>query len=316
MKKITLFAAVACMALAAQAQYTCDPGMDYVKNKGPKSVDYIILADEAVAEFTAAGAKVQYVGPSAEEGRNLWYWAGFNPADDTFPRVDMHDGGYTSVEVQGTAGWSGAGFAINCPKSEVPGPGVNLSHFTDETMFHIAYFSPTANAPVSVGCILLDGGDFGSNPAKFALGDSFDDNGVIYPTIGPKAGDDWAGIEISLGSLKKIWPAFSLANANTWGGNIFAWLAGNVAGQTIAFDAMYFYSTEEAGINETGVEKNVGFVITDQTVNAMGANGIVLYNMAGQVVKSSNGTTLGLNGLTAGIYVAKAAGKTCKVIVK
>jgi hypothetical protein len=96
-----------------------------------------------------------------------------------------------------------------------------------------------------------------------------------------------------------------------------SFLGGGVQGQTFAFDAVYFYNTESAGLNEVGADsKNADFVVTDNTVNVMGANGIVLYNMAGVAVKSTNGTTLGINGLPAGVYVAKAAGKTCKVVVK
>ena len=317
MKKFTLFAAAACMAMAANAQYTCDPGAENVLAKKPTSVDYIILSEEAIAAFQGAGAKMQYVGPSPDEGRNLWYWNGFDAGSDAYPRVDFDNGGYTSVEVNGVGGWSGAGFAINGPLSDDKGPGVDLSHFNDDTMFHIAYMSPTNNAPASIALILLDDGANGSQPAKVALGDAFNDNGAIFPAIGPKAGDDWQGIEISLGNLKKLWPLFDLKNKAAWGGNIMSFLGGGVAGQTFAFDALYFYNTnEEGGLNEVGVNSNVEFIVTNNTVNVAGANGIVLYNIAGAAVKSTEGTTLGINGLPAGVYVAKAAGKTCKVVVK
>ena len=316
MKKFTLFAAAACMAMAANAQYTCDPGAENVLAKKPTSVDYIILSEEAIAAFQGAGAKMQYVGPDANEGRNLWYWDNtFNPGSDAYPRVDFDNGGYTSLEV-GNAGWSGAGFAIDGPLNSAF-PGVNLSHFNDDTMFHIAYMSPTNNGPASVALILLDDGANGSQPAKVALGDAFNDNGAIFPAIGPKLGDDWQGVEISLGTLKKLWPLFDLKNKAAWGGNIMSFLGGGVAGQTFAFDALYFYNTnEEGGLNEVGVNSNVEFIVTNNTVNVAGANGIVLYNIAGAAVKSTEGTTLGINGLPAGVYVAKAAGKTCKVVVK
>lgn len=317
MKKFTLIAAAACMAMAANAQYTCEAGAENVVNKKPTNVDYIILSEEAIASFTGVGAKMQYVGPSPDEGRNLWYWNGFNAGSDAYPRVDFDNGGYTSVEVNGQDGWSGAGFAINGPLSADKGAGVNLSHFNENTVFHMAYFSPTNNAPASIACIVLDDAANGSQPAKFALGDAFNDNGAIFPAIGPKAGDDWQGLEITLGQLKKLWPTFDLTNKNAWGGNIFSFLGGAVAGQTFAFDALYFYNAEgEGGLNEVGVNSNVEFIVTANTVNVAGANGIVLYNVAGAVVKSTEGTTLGINGLPAGIYVAKAAGKTCKVVVK
>lgn len=310
MKKFTLIAAAAFMAMAANAQYTCEPGVEDVLKKKPTNVDYIVLSDEAIAAFTKAGAKMQYIGPNPDEGRNLWYWNGFNPGSDSYPRVDFDEGGYTSVEVNGEQGWSGAGYNIAAP-------GVNLSHFNENTIFHLAYFSPTNNAPASIACIVLDDEANGSAPAKFALGDAFNDNGAIFPAIGPKAGDDWQGLEISLGQLKKLWPTFNLANAAAWGGNIFSFLGGAVAGQTFAFDAVYFYTPAgEGSINEVEAGANVEFIVTPNTVNVAGANGIVLYNISGAVVKSTEGTTLGINGLPAGVYVAKAAGKTCKVVVK
>ncbi|MDE6137598.1 MAG: hypothetical protein K2F97_09000, partial [Muribaculaceae bacterium] len=181
MKKFTLIAAAGMLALSAQAQYQVDPSTSVVKAQNPSAVDYIILSDGGIAELTAAGAKMTYIGPSAEEGRNLWYWAGLAPGDESYPRVDMEEGGYASLSVTGDAGWSGGGFAINGPKSETAGAGVNLSHFDDNTRFHLAYFSPSGNAPASIALILLDDGANGSDPAKVALGDACNDNGVSCP---------------------------------------------------------------------------------------------------------------------------------------
>lgn len=307
MKKFTLIAAAVCAAFAAQAQYAVDPSNDLVKEKGPKSLDWLVLSEEAVQAFTAQGAKVQHMGPD-EITRHFYVWEGtFNGATCTIPRVDFEEGDPIALEVS-NVGWSGAGFAIDAP-------GVSTTHFTDNTRFHLAYYTPTKNAPASVAIILLD--DDNKTPAKFALGDPFNDNGAIFPAIGPKANDDWQGIDISLGDLKKLYPTFNYRTVADWGGNMVAVLGGGVQGQTIALDAVYFYSTESAGLNEIGADSNnVDFVVTDNTVNVMGANGIVLYNMAGVAVKSTNGTTLGINGLPAGVYVAKAAGKTCKVVVK
>lgn len=316
MKKFTLIAAASVLALGAQAQYQVDPSTSVVKAQKPSTVDYIILSDGGIAELTAAGAKMTYVGPSPEEGRNLWYWAGLAPGDESYPRVDMEEGGYASLSVTGDAGWSGGGFAIDGPNSDTKGAGVDLSHFDDNTRFHIAYFSPSGNAPASIALIILDDGAHGSNPAKVALGGAFDDNGVIFPSIGAKANDDWQGVDISLGDLKKVWPTFNLANESAWGGNILSFLAGNVAGTTFAFDACYFYNVGEAGISDIVADSNVTFVVTENTINVAGANGIKLYNMAGQLVKSTEGTTLGLTNLAKGIYVANAAGQSRKVVVK
>lgn len=308
MKKLTFLALAAALATSANAQYQVDPSTQTVIDGGVSSVDYILLSDGAVADFTSAGAKVTYLGPSPDEGRNLWYWDGLTPADDSFPRVDMEEGGYTSVQVTGTAGWSGAGFNI------ANSPGVDLSHFDENTRFHLAYMSPTGNGPASIAVILLDNGDNGSQPAKFALGDAFNDNGVIFPSVGAKINDDWQGIDITLGDLKKLWPTFDLQNKSAWGGNIFSWLGGNVAGQTMAFDAMYFYNAGNSGVAEVGAD-NATFIVTANTVNSTAA-GIELYDLNGRKVKATASTTLGISDLSAGIYVAKSGNAVKKIVVK
>ena len=309
MKKISILAIAALSAAAANAQYNCDPTTAAVVSQNPSSVDYIVLSDGAIADFTKAGAKVNYIGPSPEKGRNLWYWAGFNPADDSYPRVDMEEGGYTAVSVTGTPDWSGAGFAVAAP-------GINISHFNDDTHFHLAYMSPTANGPASIAIILLDGGDHGSKPAKMALGTAFDDNGTIFPSVGDKISDDWQGIDISFATLKKLWPEFTLANTTAWEGNSFSWLGGNVAGQTMAFDALYFYNTGDATGVDSAVADSVRFIVTPHTLNVAGAAGISLYNLAGQLAAQTAGTTLGLDKLPKGVYVAVAAGQTRKIVIR
>lgn len=311
MKKITLVTAAAVAALAAQAQYNVSPSTATVLEKGPlATLDYVTLSEGAIAEFEKAGVKVNYIGPDAEAGRNLWYWDNtFVPGDESMPRVDMEEGGYISVEVSGAAAWSGAGVAIDAP-------GIDISHFDDNTIFHIGYMTPSGNGPASVALILLDNTAGGSKPAKVALGDPFNDNGAVYPAIGAKINDEWQGVELSLGTLKKIYPAFDLQGKSAWNGNLFCWLGGAVKGQTMAFDAVYFYNTGENGLDAVNVANKGQFVVTSKTVNVAGGNGIVLYNIAGQAVRSTEGTTLGLNGLGKGIYVAKSGKEARKIVIR
>lgn len=307
MKNTLLVAAGAAMAFSANAQFNCDPSTADVVNKGVATMEYITLSEAAVAEFEAAGTKVLYVGPSPDEGRNLWYWENtFQPGDESYPRVDMEEGGYVSVVV-GTAGWSGAGFAID-------EPGVDLSMLNDETHFHLAYMSPGIG-PNSIGFTLLDKSEKGSSPAHFAVGDPYNDNGAIWPTIGAKISDDWQGIDITFADLKKIYPAFNPNNLSGWDGNILAWLGGGIAGQSMAFDAIYFYNLGDTAVDGVYADE-VSFAVTDKTVNVMGGNGIQLYNMAGQLVKSTNGTTVGIDNLGTGVYVAKSGNTTKKLIVR
>lgn len=311
MKKTLSLASVALIAFAAQAQYTVNPSTATVlENNDVEYVDYIILSDGAIADFTQAGAKLSYIGPNPDEGRNLWYWNGFNPGDESMPRVDMEEGGYTSVEIQAGVDWSGAGFAIDVP-------GVDLSHLTDDSHFHMAYMSPSGNGPASIGVILLNKDDQGSIPAKFAIGGNFDDNGVIYPSIAPKINDDWQGIDITLGDLRKLCPTFRIANANAWIGNVMSWIAGNVAGQTMAFDAMYFYTPKnDENAVETVESENINFVITDKTVNVNGANGIEIYALDGALVKATATSVLGIEDLNKGVYVVRCGAKAIKVVIR
>ncbi|MCH5224930.1 MAG: T9SS type A sorting domain-containing protein [Muribaculaceae bacterium] len=306
MKKFTLIAAAAMTAMAVNAQYNVDPSTSVVAAENPTSVEYLVLSDGAIAELQATGAKMQYIGPDPDNGRNLWYWdQTFIPADDSYPRVDMEEGGYVAVEV-GTVGWSGAGF-------DCQGDGIDLSTFNDETRFHLAYMTPSGNGPASVALILVDGE--GSSPAKVALGTAFDDGGNVYPAIGAALSDEWQGVDISFADLKKMYTSFNPGNNSAWKGNIMSWLGGGVTGQTMAFDAMYFYNVGEAGIEGIASDK-LSFIVTNNTINLNGGNGIVLYDLAGKTVKQTSGCVLGINNLPKGVYVAKSGKLVKKVVVR
>lgn len=306
MQKITLIAAAALAALGASAQYTCDPTVETVLAKGKVSQVMPIALDEgALAKFEAQGANVTSAAPN-DADNNLWVWDNTLQAGDaTNPGVGDHFDGYASFVV-GTAGWSGAGY--NCTS-------LNTEWWNADTRFHIAYMSP-ATAPASIAIIVADGGDMGSQPAKVALGDAFNDNGAIFPAVGPKAGDDWQGIDISFSDLKKLYPTFDWKAVKEWKGNIMSFLAGGVTGQAFAFDAIYFYQLGDgSGINGISADE-AEWVVTANTVNVAGANGIELYNLGGQLVKKTAGTTLGLSNLAKGVYVAKSGNQAKKIVVK
>lgn len=308
MKKTTILAAMALVAGMANAQYTCDPSTQEVIKQGVKNVYFIVLSEGAINDFEAAGAKTHSFAADPTQGCNLWYWDGFVPADETYPRVDMEEGGYVSVQVTGTAGWSGAGF-------NAQDPGLNTSTFTDDTHFHMAYMTPTNNAPVTILCTLLDNTTATATPFKFAIGEATSDNGVTVPSIAPKCTDDWQGIDLTFAQMKKLFPTCAVEATEHWTGNYFTWLGGNVTGQTMAFDAMYFWDAEESGILSVETE-SAQFVQTGKTLNVMGRNGIELYNMAGAKVKSTEGTVIGIENLASGVYVAKSGNLVKKVVVR
>lgn len=305
MKKFYLLAAGSMLALAAQAQYAVDPSTSIVAEQGPKTVSYLVLSDDGIAELEKAGATCDYIGPD-DVTRFMYIWDNtFAPGDGSYPGVDMAEGTYLSLVV-GSMGWSGAGYFVD---------GINTLSFNDETRFHAAYMTETNNGPSSLALIIGDA-DLGGSPAKVAVGDSFNDGGAIYPTIGPALTDDWQGIDISFADLKKFYPTFNFVGNEAWKGNILSFLGGGVTGQTFSLDAVYFYNTGESGIEGTIAENAAEFVVTANTINVLNGQGIALYNIGGQKIKATAGTTLGINDLAAGIYVARSGNKTHKLIIK
>lgn len=310
MKKFSLIAAAAVCALCANAQYTtATPYVDQsVKDGEVATFDLILAAEDVITGLQGAGQAINDWRVD-DTTRFLYVWDNtFTGGDGSFPGVGYNNfqfDGYSSLNV-GTVGWSGAGFFIS------PDPGVNTEHWNDNTMFHVAVRT-ASTAPSSVAFIIADGDNEGSSPAKVALGESFNDGGNIYPTIGPKLSDEWVGTAISFADLKKFYPSFNYVNAAAWTGNIISILGGGVEGQNISLDAMYFYTP---GASEGAVESvaaDAQFVITRNTVNVANGNGIELYDLSGRLIKSAQGTTLGISEIGNGIYVAKSGNKAVKI---
>lgn len=310
MKKFTFFAIAALTAMAANAQYTVSPETSVVAAQKPATVAWIVLDQVGQNELTAAGSKLINLAPD-DVNKFFYIWDGTLLAGDgSYPGVDEGEDGYLSLVV-GNVGWSGGGYFISADA------GVDLSFFNDETRFHVAYYTPSDNGPASLALILCDGDNPGGSPAKVAVGSSFNDGGAIYPTIGPGLNDDWQGVDISFADLKKMYPSFTLASDMTnWQGNILSILGGGVAGQTFALDTVYFYNLDDdSGVDSIAAD-NLSFVVTSKTINLNGGNGIELYDLTGKQVKKTSGCVLGLNGLNAGVYVAKSGKLVQKVIVK
>lgn len=310
MKKLTLLASMALVAVAANAQYpyVCDPVQSAVLDKGKVSyVGYVILDGAAVNAFTNQGAVVENYAPD-EVTKHLYIWPSGESlvgVDATYLGVGDHTDGYANFEVASWAQqWYGAGYSCE---------SINTSAWTDATRFHMAYYGGSNPIPEQ-SIVIADGSAMtptGSKPAKLSIGAAVDGQ----PVIAPAYSDDWQGIDVSFADLKKIYPEFSPVASNAWSGNIFAFNGGDLAGKTFAFDAVYFYNLGESGVD--GVEADASnWTVTAKTVNLNGANGIELYNLAGQLVKSTNGCVLGLNGLAQGVYVARSAKSAVKVVVK
>lgn len=283
MKKFTLFAAMAMVAASASAQYNVDPTVETVLKGGKvSSVQFIALDDASLTAFEAQGATVTSFAPNGEN-QNLWVWdETFLGGEANYPGVGDHFDGYASFVV-GSKGWSGAGYNIVAP-------GVNTMSWNDETHFHIAYMSPGTVCP-SIGLIVGDQ-DGANTPARIALGTAFNDNGTAFPSVGLTAKDDWQCVDITFKDLKKIVPGFNYAQAEAWVGNIMSFLAGGVTGQTLAFDAVYFYNYEGAGVADIEIDENAP---------------ATYYNLQGVEISGE---------LTPGLYIKRQGNKASKVVIK
>lgn len=310
MKKFTLFAAFAALAMSASAQYTCaTPYADQSVVAGETQIfDVVLGAEDVLTGLKNAGQKVNDWRVN-DVDRFLYVWDNtFAGGDGSYPGVgysDMQFDGYTSLNV-GNVGWSGAGFFISDESK------CSTMHWNENTKFHVATRTSSV-APSSVAVILSDC-DLGGGPAKVALGDAFNDGGAIYPSIGPKLSDEWVGVDISFADLKKFYPNFQWFNSEAWKGNMVSILGGGVEGQNISLDCMYFHTPEgDAAVGS--VEADAQWVVTGNTVNVTGNNGIELYDLSGRLIKSVKGTTLGISELGTGAYLVKS-GNSVKKIMK
>lgn len=201
--------------------------------------DVLLASEEVLTALEGANQKVNNWLVN-DENRNLYIWDGtFTSNFTTYPGVGYNDyryDEYVSLNVAGYQGWSGAGFHILSP-------GLNTMHWTDETRLHIAYRTD-GNAPASVAFIIADADGGMGSPARIAVGENFNDNGNIYPSVGSGLTNEWKAIDISLADIKKFDPGFSYVNTTSWEGNILSFLAGGVEGTNISLDAIYFYTPE------------------------------------------------------------------------
>lgn len=322
MKNLTLLAAMAvCGISAANAQYMVDPSLDNTIDNG-NTFDVLMLDVASVERLRDAGKTVNEYAID-DVTRHFYIWdATFVAGTPVGPGVDMQMDGYSCITVT-NVGWSGAGFAID---DTAP---INLRHFTDDTRFHIALKSSN---PASSICLTIGEGhivsgaegtadDVAWTPAHISVGTTeFNDNGALYPLVGDidREGGDWLAVDVSLADLKRLCPDFSYA-AGDFYGNIFSVLGGAVTGTEICIDACYFYTNVTGAVEGIEADENdINVVVTDNTINVLGNenNGFELYSVSGQLVRTSDTSVMGVEGLASGIYVVKAGNVAKKVVVR
>lgn len=291
MKKITLFAAMAAVAMSANAQFTVADGSMTAALKGIEkaTIDYIVL-DDATAEVLNKDAnyKMNYIGPNQDEGRDLFIW----PAGDSFVAGDSNepgvDGGtgYCSLNVA-NLGWCGAGYNI------AVGKGVDLSHINDNTIIHFSYRCGSGKITAMWLTLFNDGTN------NLSLGEVIDGN----PVVAPAPGEEWQTVQITVADYKKLKGSVNLVGGETgstmaaWSGNIFAFGgtadAGMPAGANISLDGIYFITPGEG---QNAIEN----------ITVDGNEAAVYFNLQGQRVANP----------TAGqVYIVKAGKDVKKVIL-
>ncbi len=315
MKNLTLLAAMAvCGMGVASAQYTKDAGIAATDGE----VYDIVALDQTTIDGLKSAGKTVNLYTIDDLTRHLYVWDNtFIANDPVGPGVDGQFDGYTSLAVS-TVGWSGYGVSFDGPTGANGDGSMNTSNFSENTRFHIALKS--SNEPAAIAITLFDGTEAGFTKATVSFGSTqFDDNGTKYPLVGDfDEGGDWVALDISLGDLKKLVPAFNYSPAKFYG-NVYSILAGGVAGKTIDVDAVYFYGPKagEGGVGEVAAN-DITVLVTGKTINVAGNgnNGFELYNLQGQLVKASQTSTMGAEDLNAGLYIVKAGNVSKKVVIK
>lgn len=317
MKKMTLLAAMAVCGMGAMnAQYIVEPGISRTTETGA-IYDALLLCDATIAVLQQAGKTVNdFRADDVNRAMDVWNSGETLSGGSAIgPGVDDNMDGYSSFIVVAPQGWSGGGLRF------AAGTNMDCSHFSDDTHFHCAIKEGGSGLPTSLGITILDDQADGFNPAKIAVGPAFDDNGTMRPTVGsiPEDGD-WAAIDITFGDLKKIFPAFSYSTTNKFAsselGYVFSFVGGAVAGTGFDFDAVYFYTPANGGVEGVAAD-DAEIMVSDKTVSVLGGEaGIELYNISGQLVKKVANTVMGIEDLNAGIYVVKAGNAVKKVVIR
>lgn len=323
MKKMTLLAAMAVCGMGAMnAQYMAsDPGIAATNG----DVYYVFNLDATTVGNLEAAGKTVYNYSLDNVERNWWVWdETMDPGDSSYPGVDFQMDGYTSQVVANGVTWSGAGF-------DIEGNGVDLRGVNDDMHFHFGIRS--TNAPSSFAVVFGDGNTWTSQelctegdkakssvcaPAKISIGETaFNDNGAIYPKVGEfDPNGEWVAIDIKLSDLKKLYPSFNFV-PGFFRGNIYSILAGAVAGKSFSIDAVYLYGPKAQGGVEDVAADEAQIVVSAKTISVLGGQeGIDVYNVSGQLVKSSESTIVGVEDLTPGLYVVKAGNAVKKVVIR
>jgi hypothetical protein len=205
-----------------------------------------------------------YIGPEADQGRNLWVWSNTYSAGSTDGSNSFGISKEYMAWKVNSVGWSGLGYSIakNNP--------INMSCVGNNYSLHFAVKSTTAKQ--SFDFEFIDGN---KHEAHIVLGtDAYND----YPAIAdfPRDGK-WYNIDIPLIYLADQFE-YDLSNATAYANvNYFVVLAGGTAGTDIEYDAIFFHGPHAAN-NPSGIHTiNKGQTATDNN----------MYNLSGMIVDNN-----------------------------
>lgn len=258
MKKFTLVAAFAAMAISASAQsLVSDESTSLTTIQNAKDVILVSVSEQVGTYFNSQPGLVKADWSLDDVTRHLYIWEGTYEGGTS---TGMNSCGvaesWVSLVVT-SVGWSGMGFCYD---------DQDLTVLDDDYIFHFAIKS-SDNATHCLGI----------GEAKMALGESaFIDGANTYPVLEnfPRDGK-WYNYNVPVKTIKnyiigdKWFKVDDLTHFNT---NFLWFLSGGVAGTTLDLDQVYLYKTEASD----GI----------QNVKAENENAAA-YNLAGQKVDAN-----------------------------
>lgn len=302
----TLLFGAAIFAMPTFAQGSLD---DFKKNR---EYYLIYMDDDVVEDNLKANAQNEIKADLRvnDTEKFLYIWDG-TYADNGASGANFYGGfnGYLDLKV-GTAGWSGAGFALS--KAINPNYYIDFTKLTADHKFHMALKSTAKNSHL----FFLWGGA-NLNGAVCIGSEAFVDNGVSNAPVAEFTRDGkWHSVEIPISTfMDKGFRAPEPFND----GNYFSFLSGGTSGNVISMDAIFIYKDLTGNsLGETDADaNNLQAIVTDNVVSFVGANAPVqIYNIAGNHIATLDEPIIGVDELSSGVYIAKAGTATAKFIIK
>ena len=311
MKKFTLIAACAAVALGAAAQNYVTENVstaDALKAHDGKLVFGIYLDENVI---NALGDRYIHLGP--QEGLcQLDIWPAGESIVFTDPIGPVADGGYFMTaelpEWVGSNYWFGGGYQIM--------DYIDASPIVDNGgRCHIAFKASDNMGPVAfhVGNRFADEErGYAASQFSFCIGKN-----ATEATSLAEFTDEWQALDIPVADFGKIdsnWNADAMKDFKGYIMSFNQGAKGPVVGANFSYDSVFFYTTTDAGIDNVAYD-NVDFIVNGKVIEVLGANGIELFNLNGQLVKSTTGAAIDATNVNSGVYVVRAAGKASKVVL-